>query len=239
MPFGTHPLATEPGSPVRFTFHERHESQRRGSNPLRDLGKVVCHRKHFADLEPARRIELRLSPYRGDVLPLSLSRHSWPSRPRTWKVSGVKARRVCQFLQRPSRARGLPARRALPQGRTGRAALTRSGRTPVRRAHLEPPSGVEPDHPAYEAGAASRARRRSCRTRTRTSIRGFRDRCPAIRRSGIVIQNRAGESNPVYSWLEARCPTCWACTACDKISRRGEGGNRTHFVNACKARPLP
>ena len=36
---------------------ERHKSQRRGSNPLCDLGKVACRRKHFADMEPLGRLE--------------------------------------------------------------------------------------------------------------------------------------------------------------------------------------
>ena len=48
----------------------------------------------------------------------------------------------------------------------------------------EPPPGVEPGHPPYEGEAASRARRRSCPSWIRTTIRGFRGRRPAVRRKG-------------------------------------------------------
>jgi hypothetical protein len=48
--------------------------------------------------------------------------------------------------------------------------------------------------PALRGPGRSRARRPSCRARTRTSIRGFRDRCPAIRRPGI--EHRRRESKP-------------------------------------------
>jgi hypothetical protein len=48
-----------------------------------------------------------------------------------------------------------------------------------------PPPGVEPGHPPYEGEAASRARRQSCPSWIRTTIHGFRGRCPAVRRKGI------------------------------------------------------
>lgn len=42
-------------------------------------------------MEPARRIELRLHPYQGRVLPLSLGRHGWPGWTRTSVVTWFKA----------------------------------------------------------------------------------------------------------------------------------------------------
>jgi hypothetical protein len=42
-----------------------------------------------------------------------------------------------------------------------------------------------PGSPSLRGRGRSRARRHGCQTRTRTSIRGFRVRCPAIGRSGI------------------------------------------------------
>ena len=86
--------------------------------------------------EPARRIELRLPPYRGDVLPLPLSRRvfvatratrasSWPGWTRTSVVPTFKA---------PSSLPSEQPARALSQCRPGRPAFTRGWRAPVQRA---------------------------------------------------------------------------------------------------------
>jgi hypothetical protein len=66
-------------------------------------------------MEPARRIELRLRPYQGRVLPLPLGRHELGAQGANLEVSAFKAPRVCLFPYRPSRAS--------PQGRTGLAPL--------------------------------------------------------------------------------------------------------------------
>src|SRR5436190_1645281 len=49
---------------------------------------------------------------------------------------------------------------------------------------------------------------------------GRRDSNPRLRRGGAVRyqlrydhMSGSGDSNPVYAWLEARCPTGWATTA--------------------------
>jgi hypothetical protein len=60
---------------------------------------------------------------------------------------------------------------------------------------VEPPSGVEPDHPPYGGEAASRARRRRCRARIRTLTPVAQNdvACP-ISRPGIKCARR--ELNP-------------------------------------------
>src|SRR5579859_924832 len=138
-------------------------------------------------MEPARRIELRLPPYRGGVLPLPLNRRVAGRPGFEPEISRVKAERVCRFPHRPSRA----PTRCYP----GLAVLTRNvwtlvpgarvpGAIRTRTADLlgivtpaawstrtrEPPPGVEPGRPLYEGGAASRARRRGYRGWNRTSV---------------------------------------------------------------------
>lgn len=89
--FPAHPLATEPGTPVRFTFHEyrprdsnpdhprpergasaiglgRHASGYRVSNPGPRPWQGRALPLSYIRMEPARRIELRLRPYQGRVL---------------------------------------------------------------------------------------------------------------------------------------------------------------------------
>src|SRR5215471_13991385 len=52
--------------------------------------------------------------------------------------------------------------------RTHNAQSLRLSPLPLGYEDVEPPSGVEPDHPPYGGEAASRARRRRCRARIRT-----------------------------------------------------------------------
>src|ERR1700722_5493913 len=61
-------------------------------------------------------------------------------------------------------------------------ANTRTSSGPVcqlRHERMEPPSGADPDHPPYEGGAASRARRRGYPSWIRTTIDASRVRRPA------------------------------------------------------------
>jgi hypothetical protein len=136
---------------------ERHQSQRRGSNPLCDLGKVACHRKHFADVGPARA--------------------SQAGCPR------ADSNRHCRRPRRRASCRlGYEDMGAPDPDRTGASALR-------------------------EQRSAAELQGRSCRTRTRTSIRGFRGRCPAIRRSGNEYGRR--ESNAHAARFElARSADC-------------------------------
>ena len=48
-------------------------------------------------MEPARRIELRLTPYQGVVLPLPLDRHELGAQGSNLDVPAFKARWVCRF----------------------------------------------------------------------------------------------------------------------------------------------
>jgi hypothetical protein len=116
-------------------------------------------------MEPVRRIELRLPPYRSGVLPLSLNRHELGTLGSNQRFEG-QGLAACQLAESPS---GAPAR-CYP----GLAVLTRNARTLVpgaacpRRdsnAHyrsprdrdscrlvyedVEPSSGADPDHTPY------------------------------------------------------------------------------------------
>lgn len=127
-------------------------------------------------MEPARRIELRLTPYQGVVLPLPLSRH---------KLAGLESNQRRHMVQ----SHGAPAGRAtghqsphqVPPPASVRTRVARSldlgaethgGLCPRRdsNAHCpppqggascrwatrtEPPSGADPDRPPYESGAAA------------------------------------------------------------------------------------
>ena len=97
---------------------------------------------------------------------------SWVPRARTWKRRRVKACRVCQFPQRPSRA---PGRR-----RTGALTLTRrplcrlSYRGEVRSAGVEPASTWPSTKPALPVAAraqgASGRSRTACLPRTKRTL---------------------------------------------------------------------
>lgn len=128
-------------------------------------------------MEPARRIELRLHPYRGCVLPLPLGRHELGAQGSNLEVSAFKARRVCQFPtahREPLPRVELGCRPYKGQMSAGPRGIVSSARLeralpatstpcllPLGYEDPEPPPGVEPGHPLYEGEAASRARRRS------------------------------------------------------------------------------
>jgi hypothetical protein len=96
----------------------------------------------------------------------------WPSRLRTWKSSGAKTRRVCQFPQRPSRA---PDRH-----RTCDPLLTRqplyhlSYRGIVRSAGFEPATSSISGWPLYRIGVRAHGAfgrpRTACLRLTRTPL---------------------------------------------------------------------
>lgn len=71
-----------------------------------------------------------------------------------------------------------------PHGPCGPPAPRADASTVPPRA-LRAATRCRPGPSAVRRQSRSRARRPSCRARTRTSIRGFRVRCPAIRRPGI------------------------------------------------------
>src|SRR5215469_16373840 len=64
------------------------------------LGKVTRYQLRHIRMEPAPRIELGPPPYRGGVLPLSPSRHSWRSSIRT-RPPGAKYGRSAGSPRRP------------------------------------------------------------------------------------------------------------------------------------------
>jgi hypothetical protein len=160
------------------------------------------------------------TPYQGmaDADPKGAS---WPGWTRTSVLSRFKAAVPLPTEQ--------PAIRALPQGRTGQAALTRGRRTPVRRAQyarresnphqlgpqpspstclrherMEPPPGVEPGLLPYEGRAASRARRRSWGTwtRTRTSVAVSRFRAGRVASYTIPHRYAGRDLNPQTARFE-------------------------------------
>ena len=76
----------------------------------------------------------------------------------------------------------------------------------------EPLLGADPSYLSVRRTGGRWPERQSCRTRTRTSIRDFRGRCPAIRRSGIGT----GGGIRTRSWarFELVASACWATPAC-------------------------
>lgn len=139
----------------------------------RDLhrGRVTRYPLRHVRVEPARRIELRLRPYRERVLPLSLGRRELGAQGSNLEISRSKAERVCRFPYRPSEpppgaTPGWPVLQGPPdrwiRGRVRSAGLEPAIPRPstVSVYHLrherigEPPPGVEPGHPPYEGGAA-------------------------------------------------------------------------------------
>jgi hypothetical protein len=153
----------------------------------------------YIRMEPARRIELRLPPYRGGVLPFSLNRHSWRSWTRTM-TTGVKARQAADYLtlQREPPSGAAPDLRLY----RSRAAAARGGNVPSARFERalpgascqcllplgyegpEPPPGADPGHPLYESGAAAVRGGEAAR-------RGFEPRQPRPER-GVLPVRRTG-----------------------------------------------
>lgn len=70
----------------------------------RDLhrGRVTRYPLRHVRVEPARRTELRLRPYRVRVLPLSPGRRELGAQGSNLEISRSKAERVCRFPYRPS-----------------------------------------------------------------------------------------------------------------------------------------
>lgn len=148
------------------------------------LGKQMRYQLRHVHMEPARRIELRLPPYRGGVLPFSLNRHSWRSWTRTM-TTGVRARQAADYLtlQREPPSGAAPDLRLY----RSRAAAARGGDVPSARFERalpgascqcllplgyegpEPPPGADPGSPALRERGRSRARRRSCPPWIRTT----------------------------------------------------------------------
>ncbi len=130
------------------------------------------------------------------LLPTELRRRSWPSRLRTWSISRVKAGRVCQFPQRPSRA---PDRDRTCDHRLTKPLLCRlSYRGVVSSAGFEP-------------ALASISGWCLCRWATRTSEpqRGFEPRASRLRGGRSRRLSYGGLAGipgfePGYSWVRAR-----------------------------------
>jgi hypothetical protein len=162
-------------------------------------------------MEPARESNPDSRLTKAECSPLSLSRHvdRWPGRTRTCVASpGSRPGGPCRQSNRPSRAvircrPGPPALQGQGHGRVRRRCVRSAGFEPaktwlstrpvyqLRHEHSEPPPGVEPGHPPYEGGAASRARRRSCPPWIRTTTAGFRVRRPTVRPMGIEVWSGA------------------------------------------------
>jgi hypothetical protein len=100
--------------------------------------------------------------------------------------------------------------------RSGRSAISappfRLVPLPLGYESMEPLRGVEPRKPSVRRTTGRRPERHGCRARTRTSIRGFRGRCPAIRRPGIEHGRR--ESDPHRGEVWARRLCLWVMPAC-------------------------
>jgi hypothetical protein len=174
-------------------------------------------------MEPARRIGLRLTPYQGVVVPLPLSRRELAGLESNPRPVTVKAAGALPTEQ--------PAIRALPQGRTGQAALTRGTRTPVRRASC----------PRRDSNAHCRSPRDrdSCRWSTRTWSRHLvSNRASCLTGAGpqAVRGGKAGHPGfePGNSGSRARriCQfSQWPSSA--------EGAIRTHMPRGLSSRGLP
>jgi hypothetical protein len=148
MPCDTHPLATEPGSPVRFTFPaypspdsnrercgsepqastvglEGHESDRPDSNRPYDLGKVRCFpltlRSHGAC--PENRTPTASVPGRHAAV---ITKQAWlGAQVSNLKTPGSKPGGSAEFPHHPSRA--------APRCRPESPALQERGRSRARR----------------------------------------------------------------------------------------------------------
>jgi hypothetical protein len=107
---------------------------------------------------------------------------------------------------------------------------------------MEPLRGVEPRKPSVRRTTGRRPERHGCRARTRTSIRGFRGRCPAIRRPGIEYERR--ESDPHRGEVWARRLCLWVMPACaardSNPVRRSKSPEHSHTCSRhVKRMPCP
>jgi hypothetical protein len=150
------------------------------------LGKQMRYQLRHVHMEPARRIELRLPPYRGGVLPFSLNRHGW-NRVRAWPAADYLT------LQREPPSGAAPDLRLY----RSRAAAARGGNVPSARFERalpgtscqcllplgyegpEPPPGADPGHPLYESGAAAVRGGEAARRGFEPRPSAPRTRCPA------------------------------------------------------------
>ena len=120
----------------------------------------------------------------------------------------------------------LPAARPKGHGALG-APRTHAGQPfrlvplPLGYESIEPLRGVEPRKPPVRRTTGRLPERHGCRARTRTSIRGFRGRCPAIRRPGIEHGRR--EPNPHLARFELVASAFELCP-------RAPPGTRTLFA---------
>jgi hypothetical protein len=173
-------------------------------------------------MEPARRIELRLRPYQGRVLPLPLGRHELGAQGSNLEVSAFKARRVCLFPYRPSRAS--------PQGRTGLPPLQGADeRRPERRGVL----GATRTRTAGDLDAVPPA----------VGLRGPESRHPgsnrAIRRTKAKPQAvRGGEAAP-HGFEPRFAASEAAVLPLDERAPSAEGAIRTHRPRGLSSRGLP
>lgn len=109
-----------------------------------------CASRRRTSAEPARRIELRLPPYRGGVLPLPLGRHELGAQDSNLKPAAPN----CQLSYRPPGA--------ATRGRTGPSAVRRRSRKPCAAARIP---GQDSDH---QRPRSSGSHRNSWGTRIRT-----------------------------------------------------------------------
>jgi hypothetical protein len=201
-------------------------SGRRGSNPRSPAWQAgaipVSPRPHKAlhlprvqGSEPARRLELRLPPYRGGVLPLSLNRHSWPGRTRTCVASpGSRPGGPCQQSNRPSKRPGGGScaadpdppeaafgLRAAVRCRSGPPALREPGRKPCAAAWCARP---ELNRDAPRGAQASRACASAC------SATSARSRHPGSNR---VTRRTKAEPQAVRGGMKVPARHRFRCTS--------------------------
>ena len=111
----------------------------------------------------------------------------------------------------------LPLRAAVPSARVELAVFALSERCPYRAGHDGALSGEEGTRTPCLLCARQVLYQMSYNPKDES---GRRDSNPRLRRGGAVRyqlrhdhMSGSGDSNPVYAWLEARCPTSWATTA--------------------------
>ena len=146
-------------------------------------------------VEPARRIELRLPPYQGGVLPLPLGRHELAALESDQDFRGQSAV-GCRYPI---------GHRAFPRCRPGRASHTKGDRAPARKA-LPPVPGLEPwvsaedaNRPCVAGGPYARAdsNRHYRRPQRRASCRWATSACEPLARleraTSSVRRKRSGQ----------------------------------------------
>ena len=125
--------------------------------------------------------------------------------------------------------------------RTHNAQSLRLSPLPLGYEDVEPPSGVEPDHPPYGGEAASRARRRRCRARIRTLTPVAQNHVAClISRPGIECGRRDSDPHRPYGpagFEPAVYPfsTTSAVCAARVLTPVPQGKSLVHHLNACSA----